>query len=197
MNIYKYLELEENLFKEQLSVERHQRVKAYIQRLDERLAELTLPKGEHVKTSIKSAESLNKLDMEIPLKVKGVFLTEGRPKARFYSSDELEKASKNASNQSFRIMQDHRNDETSMIVGKVDSIQYDSVIKGIRWIGHINDERTARNILDKLIDEVSVTVFSTKDWSDKYGVIGYNLEFSELSTVIKGAEPKNSLEPVL
>jgi len=195
MNIYKYLKLEEKLLREQLSVERINRVKSYIQKLDSKIAELSLPKSELILTDVKSAESLGKLnDIKLPLRVKGIFLSEGRPKERFYTAEELKKAVNNPNNVTFRIMQDHRENETSMIVGKVDKIEYDESIKGLRWWGHINDETTALNILDGLIKQVSVTVYSTKDWSDEYGVIGRDLEFSELSTVIEGAEPINSME---
>ena len=131
----------------------------------------------------------------LPLKVKGVFLTEGRPKRKYYSAKELEKAAKNPLNKRFPLMLDHRDNEAGQIVGVVTKIEYDDSVKGIRWWGHINDETFARNVLDKAITEVSVTVFSDERYDELLGVVGEDLTFKELSLVCSGAEPNNSIEP--
>lgn len=149
--------------------------------------------GEKLNSTIDSAESLSK-DLSLPLKVKGVFLTEGKPKLKYYPSEELMKSTKNPINNSFPLMLDHRDNEASVVIGKVDRIEYDDSIKGIRWWGHINDETFARNVLDNIITQVSVTVYSSNEISEKFGKIGKDLIFKELSLVMNGAEPNNKIE---
>lgn len=149
--------------------------------------------GEKLSSSLDTAESLSK-DLSLPLKVKGVFLTEGKPKLKYYPSEELMKSTKNPINNNFPLMLDHRDNEASVVIGKVDRIEYDESIKGIRWWGHINDETFARNVLDSIITQVSVTVYSTNEQSEKFGRIGRDLIFKELSLVMQGAEKYNSIE---
>ena len=132
-------------------------------------------------------EQLSK-NFSLPLKVRGVFLSEGRPKRKYYTAKELEKAASNSINKKFPLMLDHRDNEASTVIGMVTNIEYDSKVKGIRWWGHINDETFARNVADKAITEVSVTVFSDERYDEVYGVVGEDLGFKELSLVIAGAD---------
>lgn len=133
-------------------------------------------------------------ELTIPLKVRGVFLTEGRPRRKHYSKEELEKAASNPVNQRFPLMLDHKDNEAGQVVGIVDKIEYDDSVKGLRWWGHINDERYARNVMDRAIQEVSVTVYADEAYSEEYGVIGRDLTFKELSLVMKGADKGNYIE---
>lgn len=131
---------------------------------------------------------------ELPLKVQGVFLSEGQPYKKWYSAEELEKAAGNPVNQSFPLMLDHKHTEAAYVVGKVDKITYDPNIRALRWWGHINDETHARNVMDGVTTEVSVTVYA-EDVHDGSGMIlGTNLTFGELSLVRKGRDKKNSIE---
>ena len=144
--------------------------------------------------NIECAEQLSNKELILPLKVKGVFLTEGRPKNKFYSSKELEKSTNNPINSSFPLALDHRDTEADKIIGMVDKIEYDETIKGLRWWGHINSELHARNVIDGAIKEVSVTVYSTSEYNNENGLVGIDLTFKELSLVWSGAEPDNSIE---
>jgi len=141
---------------------------------------------------IESAEQLSG-KFKLPLKVRGVFLTEGRPRKKFYSAEELEKSTKNPVNKSFPLMLDHRDKEASYVIGMVDKIWFDPKIKGLRWKGHINDETCARNVVDAAIKQVSATIFSVPEQDVVLGVVGLNLTYKELSLVMDGAEPHNSI----
>jgi hypothetical protein len=148
---------------------------------------------ESLNTNIEVAEKLSDR-LILPLKVRGIFLTEGRPARRFYSSIELKKAVNNPLNQRFPICLDHRDDEVSAMVGAVDKLEYDDGIKGIRWWGHINDETFARNVIDGIITDVSATIFAKDVYDANLGKIGTDLTFKELSLVLHGAEPMNKIE---
>jgi hypothetical protein len=149
--------------------------------------------NESLGAKIEVAEKLS-VGLILPLKVRGIFLTEGRPAKRFYSSIELRKAVNNPINQKFPIMLDHRDNEVSAMVGAVDKLEYDPVIKGIRYWGHINDETFARNVMDGVITDVSATIFAKDVYDASLGKIGTDLTFKELSLVVNGAEPMNLIE---
>ncbi len=149
---------------------------------------------EQLQCKMECAEQLKKKKFSLPLKVRGVFLTEGRPAMKFYSKEEIIKAVDNPINQTFPLMLDHCDNEAGKIIGGVDKISYDEQLKGIRWWGHVNNETFARNILDGLIKEVSATIYSASEYTESFGLIGKDLIFKELSLVIKGAEPKNNIQ---
>jgi hypothetical protein len=148
---------------------------------------------ESLNTNIEVAEKLSDR-LILPLKVRGIFLTEGRPARRFYSSIELKKAVSNPLNQRFPICLDHRDEEISAIIGVVDKLEYDASIKGIRYWGHINSEQYARNIIDGVIGDVSVTVFAKDVYDNNLGKIGVDLTFKELSLVWNAACPDAFIE---
>ena len=152
-----------------------------------------LPSGEKLQTRIQFAEQLSG-KLKLPLKVRGVFLTVGRPKAKYYLAEELEAAARNPVNQKFPIMLDHRDKEAGQIVGVVTKIQYNQAGEALSWWGHINDETFARNVIDSVITDVSATVYSSADYSEEYGLTGRDLTFGELSLVLKGADKGNYIE---
>lgn len=144
---------------------------------------------------IECAEELAKDGkLVLPLKVRGVFLTEGRPKAKYYSREELMKAESNPVNQKFPLILDHFDNQAGKVIGMVDKISYDESILGLRWWGHINDETFARNVLDGAITDVSATIYSTGITTPEHGLVAKDLTFKELSLVFKGAEKNNSIE---
>jgi hypothetical protein len=145
---------------------------------------------EKLSSKMSTIESLSD-KLILPLKVHGVFLTEGRPRRKYYSGEELEKSTHNPINQSFPLMLDHKDDEVGSIVGKVTKIYYDPVVKGIRWEGHVNNETHARNILDGVITQVSATIFSEEEFDEELGVVGLDLTYKELSLVVRGAASGN------
>jgi len=151
------------------------------------------PTKENFKVTIECAEQLSGA-MTLPLKVRGVFLKEGRPQKKYYTAEALRKAGNNPVNMKFPIMLDHRDKEAGKIVGGVDKISYDQTLGGLRWWGHINNETFARNIMDGLITDVSVTVFSASQYSDVHGMLGVDLTFGELSLVMKGAADGNFIQ---
>ena len=151
------------------------------------------PTNECLTGKIDFAEQLSG-ELILPLKVRGIFLTEGRPKEKFYKIEHLQKSVNNPLNSSFPIMLDHKDKEAGKIIGKVDKIAYDPTIKGLRWWGHINDETFARNVIDNSITDVSATIWSISEYTIEFGHIGTNLTYSELSLVRNGAEKDNYIE---
>ena len=143
---------------------------------------------------IECAEQLKDGKLVLPLKVRGVFLTEGRPRAKYYLKEELQLAANNPINQKFPLILDHKDNEAGKVIGMVDKISYDETLNGLRWWGHINDETFARNVLDGAITDVSATIYSASDTTKEQGLVGRDLTFKELSLVLKGAEPNNSIE---
>ena len=148
---------------------------------------------ESFKSNIDFAEQLSG-KLVLPLKVKGIFLIEGRHQTKYYTTEAMEASTYNPINASFPLMLDHEDTKAGSIIGKVTKIEYDASIPGIRWWGHVNDETHARNILDGVVKEVSATIYSTTDYHDEYGVVGNDLIFKELSVVMTGAVKGNVLE---
>lgn len=154
-----------------------------------------LASEEVFRTNIECAEQLSKgSKLKLPLKVRGIFLKEGRPAAKFYTADELEKAADNPVNMNFPLMVDHRDKEADKVIGIVNKIEYDPELLGLRWWGHINSEVHARNVVDGAIKEVSVTVFSAAHRDEDLGLVGKDLTFKELSLVMTGAVDGNMIE---
>ena len=149
---------------------------------------------EKLSIAIESAEQLSSTSLTMPLKVRGVFLTEGRPKAKYYTAEELRKSTENPINQSFPMMLDHKDREAGKVIGMVDNITYNETIRGIKWWGHINDETFARNVLDGAIKEVSATIYSSSKYTDDKGLVALDLTYKELSLVMAGAEPNNFIQ---
>ena len=131
--------------------------------------------------------------LKLPLKVKGVFLSEGRPRRKFYTAEELKKSAYNPVNQCFPLCLDHKDKEADKIIGMVDKIEYDPAIRALRWYGHINSEVHAMNVIDKAIKQVSATIFAAEEYDQTLGIVGKDLTFKELSLVWEGADPMNSI----
>jgi hypothetical protein len=138
-------------------------------------------KVEKVNGTIVMGESLS--NFTIPYPVHGYFLSEGRPKRRFYFAEDLEMSAKNPLNQRFPIIFDHEIGKAKSIVGAVTSIYYDSAKKALGWSGHINSELTGRNIKDKVINSVSATIFGEEFMDLLHGLACRSLRFKELSLV--------------
>lgn len=138
------------------------------------------------------AESLSK-DLVLPLKVKGVMLSEGKPKRKYYTAKEMKKAVSNPLNSRFPLMLDHRMNDASSIVGVVESIEFDESLNAIVWYGKINDETFARNVIDGIITQVSATIYSGDKLDDELGIVATDLIFRELSLVVSGADSKASI----
>ena len=149
---------------------------------------------EKLSVRIESAEHLSAGKFTMPLKVRGVFLKEGRPKKKYYKLEELKAAVTNPINSKFPLMLDHKDTEAGKIIGMVDKIEFDEVEGVIRWWGHINDETFARNVEDKAITDVSATIYSITDYDPKVGLIGTDLTFKELSLVMEGSVKGNYIE---
>jgi len=153
-----------------------------------------IPKVEVLKAEIVISEQLSK-KLVLPVKVRGRFLREGRPMRRYYTKEELKKSVNNPINKRFPLMLDHRDMEASTIIGVVTKILYDNNDGSIKWSGHINDETFARNVLDEIINEVSVTVYSgVEEFDESLGIVGKDLTYKELSLVMKGAVKGNFIE---
>lgn len=148
---------------------------------------------EKVIFKIDYAEQLSS-DFKLPLKVRGIFLKEGRPKKKYYTKEQMKLSVENSLNSSFPFCLDHKDAEVGKIVGKVDRIEYDDTIDVLRFYGHINSELYARNILDGVIKEVSATIYSDSEYTSEYGLVATDLIFKELSLVWEGSVKGNTLE---
>lgn len=144
-------------------------------------------------SNIHFAEQLSS-ELILPLKVKGVFLTEGRHKVKYYKRDVLEASTHNPINASFPLMLDHKDNEAGSVIGRVTKIEYDDSIGGIRWWGHVNDENHARNVMDGSIKDVSATIFSSTEYDDELGVVADDLVFKELSFCMGAADSNAFVE---
>lgn len=153
---------------------------------------------EIVISQINFAEQLSD-NFTLPLPVRGVFLTEGRHLKKYYSEKHLKQAPENPKNQRFPIIFDHEKNKygrpkTGKMIGVVSRIEFDDNINGLRWWGHINDELSARNILDRIITDVSATIYSDDEYDYELGLLGTSLLFQELSLVAKGKDSNNYIE---
>jgi len=147
--------------------------------------------SEIIFNEINNLEQLAK-KLVLPLKIKGTFLKVGRPLARFYSEEEIKKGIQNTT-VPFPIHNDHRDKETSTMVGTITKIFWDDKEKVAKYVGHINDETSARNVLDGIVNQISATINSVKVFDPEEGLVGKDLSFSEISLVILGAEESNTL----
>ena len=153
---------------------------------------------EKVNVTVKTIENLNKDGkLILPLKIRGKMLGIGRHKKKFYTEEELIKAVEFHNNKRFPVKLDHRSTEVGSTIGMVNLITWDDVAKVIRYEAHINDATHARNMVDGMISEVSAGIFSEPAFNIKFGLMGKNLEFNELSVVEGGKFEGNSLETVL
>jgi len=147
-------------------------------------------KTEKIDGTVVIGESLS--DFSVPYPVSGYFLSENKPKRRFYPAEHLKIAAERHKNKVFRIIYDHKINNADVVLGAVTGIKYDPVKKAIFWKGHLNDVRAAMNVKDKVLNQVSVTVYA-EEYYGVNGLSGRNLDFEELSIVINGSDPINSI----
>ncbi len=192
-----YIQNEQKLIQVQLALTREKKVAESLSKLDviSHKIESLLP--EKVSCTMKTEESLSIADkIQIPFFVKGRMLGIGKHKNRYYTETELIKASERYTNKYFPIKLDHRKNEASSTIGRVDRIYWHPVEKAILYEGHINDETHARNIADGVAKEVSATILAEESYDAFLGIIGKELEFPELSIVEEGAYKGNTIAPV-
>jgi hypothetical protein len=189
-----YLHSEEKLINEQLRLTKKLKQTELLNALDKSFSSLSTRLRESITGNIVTMESLsvdNKL--ELPLRIKGNMLGVGRHKVRYYTAEELKKSVDKYNNKKIKIKLDHRRNEVSSTVGAVDKIYWSDEEQLIKYEGHINDETVARNILDGVITEVSASIDSMLSVDSRYGIVGLDPEYPELSLVEEGAYKQNSL----
>ena len=151
-------------------------------------------KTETFVASIKCEESLSADGtFKLPLYVHGDMLGVGKHKSRYYLPEELEQGV-NAFNKKMSFKLDHRRNEAGSTIGAIDKLIWDAERQVVLYEGHINDETHARNILDGVINEVSVTSEAINLTHPLFGVVATAIEFTELSLVEDGAYQGNSLK---
>lgn len=159
-------------------------------------------KAEKIICSVKSAESLSaSTKFTLPLKVKGHMLGVGKHKVKYYIKEELIKAAErfnSGKSRVFKIMLDHDNHKMSAVIGKVDEVIWNEELQCLDYLGHINDETHARNILDGSENQVSVTSYSNNVFNPGLNeTVATDIEFDELSSVEEGAYTGNSITAVV
>ena len=150
---------------------------------------------ENINCPVRTEEALSR-DLKTPLKIKGRMLGEGRHKVRYYQREELKTAVNKVNNQKFPLKLDHRKDEVSATIGAVDRIYWDDEENAIMYEAHINDDVMSRNVLDNVVREVSVNIDALNKFDEAHGLIGVDLDFTELSFVEKGAYANNTVKVV-
>jgi hypothetical protein len=147
---------------------------------------------EHITATMKTEEQLGVLEeYDFPLRVTGRMLGVGRHKIKYYTEEELEKSALN--HKTFPIKLDHKKNEASSTIGLVDRIWWDPVAKCVCYEGHINDETHARNIIDRAHTDVSAGISSIAIPDLRLGVVGVDIEYTELSIVEEGSYKENSI----
>ena len=185
------MKIKTNLILEQLS---------YLE--DKERHDLLTKMNKIVSESVKSKMVCEKLSViDIPFQVHGYFLSEGKPKNRYYFAEDLSLSVKNPINQSFPIIFDHSLGKAASIIGMVTNIWYNPIKKAIGYKGHLNQELSALNVKDRTINAVSATIFG-KEFYSKEGLSCKNLVFKELSLVDApipgisgGADKSNCIYP--
>jgi len=188
---------EEKLIKAELTIRDCIKKKETLDKIDELLQRYDSRTSEKLSVTFKTSEHLSKDGKVImPLKIKGRMLGIGRHKERYYTREELMKSAERYKDKRFPLKLDHRDKEAGSTIGMVDSVYWDTQNQCIMYEAHINDITHARNVLDGAIKEVSATIYSAKEYDERLGIVGIDLEYSELSVVEKGAYENNSIEVV-
>lgn len=192
-----FIKSEEKLIKTELTIRTSIKNIETLSKIDAFLKKHTERTSEKLSIVIKTAEHLSKDGkLKMPLMVRGKMLGIGRHKKRYYTKEQLMDSVNRYKGRMFPIKLDHRNKEVAATIGTVESISWNNTLNVIEFVGHINDETHARNILDRMTTEVSATIFSIEDYDNTLGIIGTDLEFDELSVVVEGAYKGNSIYPM-
>lgn len=190
-----FIKSEEKLLKAQLELEKELKQSELLSKLDEASMKIESRIPERVPVTVKVEENLGIGDkFEMPLKIAGKMLGIGRHKARYYTEEELKKAVDFHQGKTFPLKLDHRKAEVASTIGAVDKIYWDDEEKCIKYEAHVNDATQARNVVDLVIGGVSAGILSIPTLSMSYGIIGKELEFTELSFVEEPAYKGNTLE---
>lgn len=189
---------EERLINTELTIRDAIKQKEILSKIDKLILKHSERDVEKLSVDIKTAEHLSKDgSLKMPLRVRGTMLGVGRHKEKYYTAEALQLAIEKYRNKKIPIKVDHRYEEIGATIGAIDLIEWSNNLNAIVFEGHINNETHARNLLDKLYSNVSASIFSIKEFDEKLGVVGLDLEFEELSIVRKGAYVGNSIEPVI
>ena len=148
---------------------------------------------ETITASLKCEESLSADGtFNLPLYVHGDMLGVGQHKSRYYLPEELEQGVTAFNKMAMKL--DHKRTEAGSTVGAVDKLVWDAERQIVVYEAHINDETHARNILDGVTTQVSVTSQAVNLTHPLYGIVATELEFVELSLVEGGAYKSNTLK---
>ncbi len=190
-----YIKTEEKLIKAELTLRDTIKQKETLAKIDRILKKYDSRTPERLSVTVKTCEHLSKNGKLImPLKIKGKMLGVGRHKERYYSSTELINAANKYKGRTFPLKLDHKDKLAGATIGLVDKIYWSDREQKILYEAHVNSILHARNILDKAHTDVSATIFSMKTYDPIFGVVGLDLDFTELSIVHDGAYTGNSIE---
>jgi len=147
---------------------------------------------ETINANIKCEESLSAgSEFELPLYVHGDMIGVGQHKARYYTPEELVMAVKRFNKMAFKL--DHLRDRAGSTVGAIDKLVWNPEKQVVEYEGHINDETHARNIIDGVVSQVSVTSEANNVQHPLFGIIATDIDFLELSLVEAGKYANNSI----
>jgi hypothetical protein len=192
-----FIKSEEKLIRAELTVRDTIKKKETLAKIDAILSKYNKENRteEKLAVTIKTCEQLSKEGkLKLPLFIKGKMLGVGRHKEKFYTEYELMAAVKKFEGKKFPLKLDHRDKEAASTIGMVDTIYWNPKEKAIMYEAHVNSDLHARNILDGAHKDVSATIYSVKDVDPYYGIVGLDLDFTELSIVHDGAYAGNTLE---
>jgi hypothetical protein len=192
-----YIKSEEKLIQAEITVRDLIKKKETLAKIDAILDKYNTENrtSEKLDATMKTCEQLSaEGKIKLPLFIKGKMLGIGRHKEKYYSEYELMAAVKRFEGKKFPLKLDHRDKEAASTIGMVDAIYWNPKEKAIIYEAHVNSDLHARNILDGAHKDVSATIFSIRDTDPKYGIVGLDLDFTELSIVHDGAYQGNTLE---
>ena len=190
-----YIKTEEKLIKAELTLRDTIKQKETLAKIDRILKKFDSRTSEKLSATIKTCEHLSKTGkLSMPLKIKGKMLGVGRHKERYYTSAELIRAANKYKGLRFPLKLDHQDKKAAATIGLVDRIYWNDKEQAIKYEAHVNSLTHARNVVDKAHTDVSATIFSIKNYDPILGLVGLDLDFSELSIVHDGAFEGNTLE---
>ena len=195
-----FIKTEEKLIREQEKISNEIKQLEMLSKIDTVINKIENKMPEQISCTIKTSEQLSKDGtIQLPLPIRGKMLGIGRHKSKFYTKEELMKSVETFKNITIQMpcKVDHKIKEVMATIGAIDRLFWDETEQVIKYEGHINDETQARNILDRVVKEVSASIFSEEYIHPVYGFSGKELEYGELSLVEKGSFKGNTLEAVV
>ncbi len=198
MKMFDFITAEAKLLSLKNRLEKNKRYTELLSKIDIITEKIISKMPEKIPVTFKIEEVLSlEGKLELPLRVRGTMLGVGRHKRRYYTAKELMKSVDTNKDRLIPFKIDHRKTEAGATIGKIDNIFWDENLQVLRYEAHINDETHARNIIDGVINEVSAGIAAVDIIDSVLGIVGVELEYTELSIVDDGAFEGSTIEAII